>query len=36
MVIGVINRDSFNGGDLDAKLKKLDSDIDNANQLAGP
>jgi len=25
-----------NGGDLDAKLKKLDSDIDNANQLAGP
>lgn len=24
------------GGDLDAKLKKLDSDIDNANQLAGP
>ncbi|OIH96698.1 extracellular solute-binding protein [Curtobacterium sp. MCBA15_001] len=25
-----------NGGDLDAKLKQLDSDIDNANQLAGP
>ncbi|MBT2504200.1 extracellular solute-binding protein [Curtobacterium sp. ISL-83] len=25
-----------NGGDLSAKLKKLDSDIDNANQLAGP
>jgi multiple sugar transport system substrate-binding protein len=25
-----------NGGDLDAKLKKLDTDIDNANKLAGP
>ena len=25
-----------NGGDLDAKLKKLDQDIDNANALAGP
>ena len=25
-----------NGGNLDAQLKKLDSDIDNANQLAGP
>lgn len=24
------------GGDLDAKLKKLDQDIDNANQLTGP
>lgn len=25
-----------NGGDLDAQLTKLDEDIDNANQLAGP